>query len=377
MLGCSEPYGISTGNPEYPVLSRTEHSKRTSKKRWLTAVIDIKTRIIIHYIITDSRPDNKSIYKLLKTAIVVAGFPTNIITDCYKAYKPAVSRITKDIASQTHVKLNHILIRSKDQSTLHLKPQKSKDGTPSHNNTIESTWAKIKRNMDVLSNYKYNSDNVIHYNIINYNFIRPHSSLGEIQVIRHGIRNKVNMTLAMYGGYPQWFATFEELLTESWGYDKSFVFKMGSKLLETIRIGIKGKKTVVISTKEKTPQSKIQEIDRILQVECGFVNTKKNEWKKDIPSILNMNRRREENIGDVMPEQTFEVCNKCGITTITTHTVSEIIGYRKTNGRIITQSNCHKCRTKLSKNPTRKIGPNKKKMTRSSLLIGKSQTKLD
>ena len=31
-----------------------------------------------------------------------------------------------------------------------------------------------------------------------------------------------------------------------------------------------------------------------------------------VASILNMNRRREENIGGVMPEQTFEVCNKCG-----------------------------------------------------------------
>ena len=185
------------------------------------------------------------------------------------------------------------------------------------------------------------------------------------------------MTPAMDGGYPQWFATFEELLSESWGYDKSFVFKLGSKLMEMIRIGIRNKKTVVISTKEKTPKSKITEIDRILQVECGFVNTKKNEWKKDMPSILNMNRRREENIEGVMPEQTFEVCNKCGITAITTQTVSELLGYRKTNGKIITQPNCHKCRAKISKNPTRKIGPNKKKMIRSSLLVGNSsQTKL-
>jgi hypothetical protein len=91
-----------------------------------------------------------------------------------------------------------------------------------------------------------------------------------------------------------------------------------------------------------------------------------------------MNRRREENVGGMMPEQTFEVCNKCGITAITTQTVSDIIGYRKTNGRIITQPNCHKCRAKISQNPTRKTGPNKKKMIRSSLLVGdnSSQTKL-
>ena len=260
--------------------ARSEKSKRTSKKKYLTAVIDIKTRIIISHIITDSRPNNQSIYKLVKTAIVVAGFPSSIITDCYKAYKPAMNRITKDIKNHNNSKLNHILIRSKDQSTLHLNPKKSKDDTPRHNNNIESAWAKIKRNMDILSHYKYTSENVIHYNMINYNFIRPHSSLEEVTVIRHETRNKVNMTPAMQGGYPQWFATFEELLSESWGYDKSFVFKLGSKLMEMVRIGIKNKKTVIISTKEKTVPSKITEIDRILQVECGFLNTKKKEWKK-------------------------------------------------------------------------------------------------
>jgi len=359
------------------IRARTEHSKRTSKKKWLTAVIDIETRIIIHYIITDSRPDNKSIYKLVKTAIVVAGFPIDIITDCYLAYKPAMNRIANDMKNHNDSKLNHILIRSKDQSTLHLKPEKSKNGTPRHNNNIESAWAKIKRNMDILSNYKYNLDSIIHYNIINYNFIRPHSSLNKITANRHGCINMVNMTPAMGGGYPQWFATFEELLTEAWGYDKSFVFKMGSNLMNSVRVGIRNKKTVVISAKEKTSKSKVQDIDRMLQVECGFTNTKKNEWRREMPSILNMNRRRQENIGGVMPEQTFEVCNKCGVTAITTQTVSEIIGYRKTNGKIITQPNCHKCRAKLSKNPTKRTGPNKKTMTRSSVLIGSSQTKLD
>lgn len=118
------------------VRARTEHSKRISKKKWLTAVIDIDTRIIIHYIITDSRPDNKKIYKLVKTTIVVAGFPTDIITDCYPAYKPAMKRIANDMKNHNNSKLNHILIRSKDQSTLHLKPEKSKDDVPRHNNNI-------------------------------------------------------------------------------------------------------------------------------------------------------------------------------------------------------------------------------------------------
>ena len=102
----------------------SENSKRISKKKYLTAIIDLDTRIMMHYIITDSRPDNKEIYKLIKTAIIVAGFPSDVITDCYKAYKPAMNRISKDIKNHNNSELNHILIRSKDQSTLHLKPRK-------------------------------------------------------------------------------------------------------------------------------------------------------------------------------------------------------------------------------------------------------------
>ena len=62
-------------------------------------------------------------------------------------------------------------------------------------------------------------------------------------------------------------------------------------------------------------------------------------------------------MGDVMPAQTFEVCNRCGISALTTQAVAEVFGYRKYNGKIITQPNCQKCRARLSKNPTRRTGP--------------------
>ena len=157
--------------------TRVEKTRRTAKKKWLTAVVDLKTRIIVHYIITDKRPDNKEIYRLVKTSAVVAGMPTDIITDCYGAYKPAIGRLEREMKRHGG-SVNHILVRSKDQSTLHLKAKKSKKGVPRHNNHIESMWSKVKKNMDIMSGYgEYNSDSIISYNIINHNFIRPHSSL--------------------------------------------------------------------------------------------------------------------------------------------------------------------------------------------------------
>ena len=75
--------------------------KEIVQKKWLTAVIDLKTRIIIHYVITDRRPNSKEMYGLIKMATVVAGMPTNIITDCYAAYKPALSRLQKNRKTST------------------------------------------------------------------------------------------------------------------------------------------------------------------------------------------------------------------------------------------------------------------------------------
>ena len=351
--------------------ARAERTKRTGKKKWLTAVVDIKTRIIIHYIITDKRPANKEIYRLVKTAAVVAGMPTDIITDCYGAYGPAISRLGREMKKHGG-SVNHILVRSKDQSTLHMRPKKPKDAAPRHNNHIESMWAKVKKNMDIMSGYgEYHSDSIISYNIINHNFIRPHTSLDTFTAERHGQVNKVNLTPVMAGGYPKWFATFTELLTESWGYDKSFVFKMGPKMLNGLRVGIRDRRTVAITAKEGTPRAAVKKIDRKLQVECGFTYApERKEWTRQMPSIMNMNRRREESMGAAMPEQTFEVCNRCGRSALTTQTVVEDFGYRRSNGRIITQPNCHRCRAKLSGNPKRRTGPNRKKMAKGSALFG-------
>ena len=149
-------------------------------------------------------------------------------------------------------------------------------------------------------------------------------------------------------------------------------------MFKRLRIGIRSKRAVVLSAKERTSKSMNRKIDRKLQVDCGFEKTyRKNEWVRQMPSILNMNRRREENMGDVMPEQTFEVCNRYGKTAITTQEVSELIGCCKSNGRMITQPNCHKCRAVLFKNPKKPTGPNSKRMGKRTMLMGRYQSRID
>ena len=43
------------------------------------------------------RANYESHLRLIRMAIVVAGMPTDIITDCYTAYKPALARLQKNL----------------------------------------------------------------------------------------------------------------------------------------------------------------------------------------------------------------------------------------------------------------------------------------
>ena len=331
-------------------------SGKSPNKIYLTGIIDIKTRVIIHYIITEKRPNHKEIYKLLRVAVTVAGVPKIITTDCYKAYGPAVKQLQDRYPK--FEKIKHIQNRAKNQSTLNI-PAGNDGATPRNNNTIESTWSKLKRNMDMLSRYESNFEGIIAFIIMRYNFIRPHSGIGKkTTIMRHDTNLDIDLTPAMAGGYPLWFANFFELFREAWGYDKSFIFKMNPELVRKIKIGIRNKNTVVISTKPGVTEDESKKIDRTLAT-CGFVNMAgRNEWKRQIASISNMNRRRTAKLG-IAPAQTFEVCHRCGLLAVTSQEISEKIGYRKIKDKVITQPNCTKCRSHLSSNPKNPTGKNK------------------
>ena len=69
-------------------------------------------------------------------------------------------------------------------------------------------------------------------------------------------------------------------------------------MLDRLRVGIRDRRTVAITAKEGTPRAALKKIDRKLQMECGFeYAAEKKEWTRQMPSIMNMNRRREEGMG--------------------------------------------------------------------------------
>ena len=357
--------------------AREVSSAKRHIHRYLTAIIDLKTRVIIHYIITDRRPDTEQIYGLLSTATLVAGVPSNITTDQYPAYKSAVKKLEKNMQHGNRGSVRHINIRAKNQSTLHYTPKKSTGDIPMHNNYIESTWAKIKKNAGHVSGYTDKSyDSLIHYYIIHYNFMNPHGACGEFSAKRHDNTRRLNRTPVMNAGYPHWLATFEEVICEAWGYDKSFVFKLGQDLLKNVRMGIRGK-FMTISAKKKTKKDVLYNLDRTLQVFCGFSSDpKKNQWRRLMPSMSAMYEKRSALLADVIPEKTFEVCYTCGVVGTTTQEVHNIFGYRRSNGKMITQPNCKICRIQKTNSPRKKIGPNKKKMITGPIMFGR-QLKLD
>ena len=162
---------------------RSERSAHVSIKRWLTGVIDHKTRVIIHHIITDKRPARQAIYKLLKVAVNVAGIPKVLITDKYKAYSPAVKRLERTLYGKGNVK--HITIRAKNVSKLHIRGGPVVNGTRANNNIIEATWSRIKRSINTAYMEHDTASNIIHYHVIHHNFIKPHFFHPTVGVERH------------------------------------------------------------------------------------------------------------------------------------------------------------------------------------------------
>ena len=305
----------------------------------------------------------------------MAGIPNVLITDKYKAYSPAVKRLERTLYGKGNVK--HITIRAKNVSKLHIRGGPVVNGTRANNNIIEATWSRIKRSMNTAYMEHDTASNIIHYHVIHHNFIKPHFFHPTVEVERHETRNEINKTPVMAAGYPLWFANFEEIIKESSGYDKSFVFKLKDDMLAYLTVGIRGDSTVVISVKQKTPMKTIIKIDKILQTECGFkLDYKKRQWFRDIMSIPYMKATRMHNLLGKVPIQTFEICHKCGMVALTSQEVETMIGYRHSGGKWITQPNCHGCRATISANPKRRTGPNKNKMGRVSGIVFGSQKKV-
>ena len=354
---------------------RSVRSGHVSAKKWLTGVIDHKTRAIVYHIITDRRPDRREIYNLLKVAVNVAGIPKLLITDKYRAYSPAVKRLERTLYGKGSVR--HITIRAKNLSRLHMAGGPVVGGVRANNNIIEAAWSRIKRNMNTVYMERGAVDDIIHYHVIHHNFIKPHFAHPKMRVERHGIRNEVNMTPVRAAGYPFWFANFEDLIRESMSYDKSFVFKLKDDMLARLTVGIHGNKTAVISAKQGTHMGTIVKIDKILQTECGFkLDYKRCQWSKDIESIPSMKAIRTRNLSGKAPIQTFEICHTCGLVALTSQEVETMIGYRHSGGKWITQPNCHSCRSAISASPKRQTGPNRNKAGRVNGIVFGSQKKV-
>ena len=159
---------------------RSVRSAHVSAKKWLTGVIDHKTRAIVHHIITDRRPEHREIYNLLKVAVNVAGIPKLLITDKYKAYSPAVKRLERTLYGKGSVR--HITIRAKNLSRLHMAGGPVVGGVRANNNIIEATWSRIKRNMNTVYMERGAVDDIIHYHVIHHNFIKPHFAHPKMRV---------------------------------------------------------------------------------------------------------------------------------------------------------------------------------------------------
>lgn len=327
---------------------REIRSGHESLHMYLTAIIDHETRIIISHMTTKNRPNHKQMYQLIRNAVCVAGLPNIVITDKYAAYMPAVSKLVKTVGIDRSIM--HIQIRAKDVSTLHIRRGMVKMGTEYvHNNLIESTWARIKRNMNAMISMNYeNAVVLINYHIICHNFVRPHSNIGSSLISRHRQTKRIQKTPAMKGGYA-WFSKFEEIMAASLKYHKSFLFKLNRNMIKRLTISVYKDRAIILTVKKNTSKKLIMKIDRILQVQCRFVRDRsvdsRTKWRKDVPPVpktgLGLKRPATASI------PSFKVCAGCGLIAATPPEVQLLIGYRKIDGVLVAQSNCNICMAKF------------------------------
>ena len=121
-IACSLQFGDTWGIDE-------THLRISNDSCWVTAILDVKSRFIITYIITRKRPNHRELQHLFEQARVIANTPKIITTDLYLAYPKAIKKVFDD-------EVEHRGIRSKT---------KIFKSSLNHNNHIEKVWDTLKR----------------------------------------------------------------------------------------------------------------------------------------------------------------------------------------------------------------------------------------
>lgn len=158
---------------------------------WCTAVLDIKTRLVIAWMITMRRPRARKMTRLLRVAKMYAGTPKIVSTDGYSAYPNAL----KDAFGENTVR--HKVTYVSNGTARHNKNRRrnyhKNNGMDHRNMHIESLWSILKANFSKKT--IYDEDWLRHYLrifMIHYNFVHRH---GRLQ------RDGRNITPAMAGGF--------------------------------------------------------------------------------------------------------------------------------------------------------------------------------
>ena len=283
---------------------------------WVTAVLDVRNRFVIDYIISEKKPNHKNFEHLFEQAKVIANTPKIITTDLYPAYPKAIKKVFGD-------KVEHRGIRSKTKIF--------KSG-PNHNNYIEKIWDTLKR--DALRNSSElqfeGIKNLVNYAVIHYNYIREHSNF--------------DSTPAVAAKYVKSFKDFESIVNHALMYEKSFLWRL-DKYIEMITVKTPNHcKEILISPKEYVDQPTTKSINRILE-DCGFAIEKRNgrrAWVRNTP-LLHLMATSKTLMRNV-PERSFEICKICNHVAASWQEILKHNGFKHMDNTIRTQPTCRTCR---------------------------------
>lgn len=274
---------------------------------WLTSVIDMETSYILSYLLSFEKPDHPKIAQILQEAQISAGIP---------------AVVEGNLPHRETRRLKDTLKFTMGDSLLGC-PRYMENGNSlmRFRKFLEAILKKACTDSPQLDMIEVGRS--IEYNVISHNFFsRPYES--GIPAVSAKCRTE--------------FSNIVEIHNRAMSGDKGFLIKLGSnvrylKVLRSPKLG-----RIYLRINPDTDRMTRNEIESTL-AGSGF-EFKGKSWRRPF-QFLDAHMIMDEN---VLPRQTFSICNKCHIVAHSLQEAWRINGFLDDSGRVRIQPTCRACK---------------------------------
>ncbi|CAI9830712.1 hypothetical protein IBTHAUMO2_1050027 [Nitrosopumilaceae archaeon] len=274
---------------------------------WLTAIIDTKTSYILSYLLSLDKPDNPKTAQILQEAQISAGIPS-VVEGTIPHWETGQLRDTLEFT------MGDSLLGCP-------RYMESGSGLIRFMKFLEAVLKKACTDSPWLDMTEMNRS--VEYSVINHNFFpRPYEP--GIPADNANFKTKFRSTV--------------EIHNRAMSGDKGFLIKLGGntrhvKIVQSPEYGM-----IYLYIKPGANRMVRGEIESTL-AGCGFELEGKS-WRRQFQFLHTQGVMGES----ALPRQTFSICNKCGIASLSLQEASRVNGFLDDSGRVRIQPTCRVCK---------------------------------